>query len=168
MTLQEAAMLPARTAGETVAATGYTYGRPGRLLMPRRESDFIPVGTELEMDAFAAQTRRGSVAGRSVLRAAGISMPGLGSMSHSYYRIPPEAWDGCSNLCWGCCYPCWDGSGCPGCCQQGCGHRPGCGRPECDVCNRPGCGRPECESCNCSDQNGCQHGCVCHATNCNW
>ena len=71
---QEAAMLPAQSAEQTIP-------RQGRLLMPRREEDFVPVQAEA---AQPASIRRGSAAGRAILRAAGISMPGVGSMSRGW------------------------------------------------------------------------------------
>jgi len=59
-----------------------TESRPGRLLMPRREADFMPIPRDTERRV--SQTRRGSAAGRAILHAAGVSMPGVGPMSRGW------------------------------------------------------------------------------------
>ncbi len=96
---QEAAMLPAQPTNlvmprraedfvpveTTQGAAGNgdaAQARPGRLLMPRREADFVPVPTQETRQT--TQTRRGSAAGRAILRAAGVSMPGVGPMSRGW------------------------------------------------------------------------------------
>ena len=72
---QEAAMLTALP--ETAAV------RRTNLLMPQDTSHFVSVDAPAEP---AAQTRRGSVAGRAVLSAAGISLPGVQGMSRGCRR----------------------------------------------------------------------------------
>jgi len=91
---QEAAMLPAqptnlvmpRRAEDFVpvdaAQSSAAQAGPGRLLMPRREADFVPVPAQETRQS--TQTRRGSAAGRAILRAAGVSMPGVGPMSRGW------------------------------------------------------------------------------------
>lgn len=91
LTPQEAAMLPAMAA--IVAA-------PGNLLIPRQDLNFRAVETAENSGAESAgyapslqtgdRPRRGSAAGRAVLRAAGISMPGPGGM-RSGCRTPQSA-----------------------------------------------------------------------------
>lgn len=69
MTVQEAAMLPA------IAASN-----PGRLAMPLNASHFIPVTmAEAETEA-TAEVRRGSAAGRAILHADGVNLPGVSRM----------------------------------------------------------------------------------------
>ena len=96
LTPQEAAMLPAqptnlvmpRRAEDFVPveaaqqAEAAAQARPGRLLMPGREADFVPVAQEVQRQV--SQTRRGSAAGRAILHAAGVSMPGVGPMSRGW------------------------------------------------------------------------------------
>lgn len=79
MPRREADFVPVEAAQEDAAAT---ESRPGRLLMPRREEDFVPIPQE--NDRRTSQTRRGSAAGRAILRAAGVSMPGVGPMSRGW------------------------------------------------------------------------------------
>jgi len=55
--------------------------RPGRLMMPRRETDFIPVEAVAPGAGITGQTRRGSAAGRAILYAQGVSLPGVSAMS---------------------------------------------------------------------------------------
>lgn len=74
---QEAAMLTALPA---------TAARAGRLMMPVNESHFVPVGTVEEPQPVTSTQRCGSVAGRAVLSAAGISLPGVQGMSRGCRR----------------------------------------------------------------------------------
>lgn len=151
MTLQEAAMLPAQPEGDDLTAqraveapaeTGYAFSRPGRLLMPRRESDFIPIQPYARTSACAAcPYRRGSSAGRSVLYAAGITLPGAAGMAQTGCWIPPEAWYGGCNAY-------------HGCCQHECCHHDGCQHGlACSGC---------CAAC------GCAHSCPCHQSHSCW
>ena len=71
---QEAALLPAQ---------GAPAARPGRLTMPANDSHFIPVTEDVQP---VSVQRRGSVAGRAVLTAAGISLPGVQGMSRGCRR----------------------------------------------------------------------------------
>lgn len=66
MTLQEAAMLPA-----------IAPASPGYLVMPLDASHFVPVTDVQE----ASAPRQGSAAGRAILRADGVNLPGVGRMS---------------------------------------------------------------------------------------
>ena len=74
---QEAAMLTALPA---------STGRTGRLMMPVNESHFVPVEPVEEAQPVTTAQRRGSVAGRAVLSAAGISLPGVQGMSRGCRR----------------------------------------------------------------------------------
>ena len=59
---QEAALLPA-----------IVPGKPGHFTMPLNQKHFVPVTAEAAPTAL----RRGSVAGRAVLRAAGVHLTGI-------------------------------------------------------------------------------------------
>ena len=72
MSPQEAAMLPA------VA--------PGHITMPLNESHFVPAIIPAEN----AEKRRGSAAGRAILRQAGVSLPGVFPMGCARRRIRME------------------------------------------------------------------------------
>ena len=107
LTLSEAAMLPAQPgnlvmprrdadfvpmntpmeAAQTaesasqIPSEAAATARPGRLMMPRREGDFIPVEAVVPGAGITGQARRGSAAGRAILYAQGVSLPGVGAMS---------------------------------------------------------------------------------------
>ena len=76
LTPQEAAMLTAMPASGGIRRTN--------LLMPRDEQHFVSTDTPVQAAVIAP--RQGSVAGRAVLHAAGISLPGVQGMSRGCRR----------------------------------------------------------------------------------
>ena len=85
MTPQEAAMLPA------IVPTS-----PGFLVMPRNESHFVPVASIAPVEE--AIQRQGSAAGRAILRAAGVNLPGVSRMGCANRRRVRVEMD-CDQIC---------------------------------------------------------------------
>ncbi len=78
---QEAALLPALPARKS--------SKPRNLMIPPPDLVFRPVMAEAEPTPKASQAaprRRGSAAGRAILHAAGVSVPGVTAMSRTFVQ----------------------------------------------------------------------------------
>lgn len=80
----EPALMPQEAAMLTALPAACGNARRTNLLMPRNDSHFVSVDAPVQRAAQPA--RRGSVAGRAVLTAAGISLPGVQGMSRGCRR----------------------------------------------------------------------------------
>lgn len=75
MTSQEASLLTSTTLNSTTMSD-----RTARLQVSQDESHFVPVGTQCSTCSACAACQRNSRAGRAVLSAPGISLPGVGGL----------------------------------------------------------------------------------------
>ncbi|MBE5803376.1 MAG: hypothetical protein E7316_02580 [Clostridiales bacterium] len=83
MSLQEAAMLPA-----------IAPANPGHITMPLDKTHFVPV----RMTQDTTLLRQGSPAGRAILRAAGVNLPGVSRMGCAARRRVRVEMD-CDAIC---------------------------------------------------------------------
>ena len=80
----EPALMPQEAAMLTALPAACSRSRRTNLLMPGDDSHFVSVNAPVQQPA--QETRRGSMAGRAVLTAAGISLPGVQGMSRGCRR----------------------------------------------------------------------------------